>query len=80
MVLHRLEVLAFPPTDADQRQALAESVVTGLTQALAGGVLAAGRQVKWERDRTFRTIWDAVGWLNKHHPEIVLDKPYKPRK
>jgi hypothetical protein len=80
MVLHRLEELAFPPADADQKQALAESIVTGLTQPLAGGVLAAGKQAKWERERKFRTMRDAVAWLNKNHPEIDLDKPYKPRK
>lgn len=45
-----------------------------------GGVLAAGRQAKWERERKFRTTWDAIAWLNKQHPEIDLDKPYKPRK
>jgi hypothetical protein len=79
-VLHRLEELAFPPPAADARQAIVESVVTGLTQPLAGGVLAAARQAKWERERKFRTTWDAVAWLNKHHPEIDLDKPYTPRK
>jgi tRNA A-37 threonylcarbamoyl transferase component Bud32 len=79
-VLHRLEELAFPPSAADARQAVAESVVTGLAQPLAGGVLAAGRQVKWERGRTFRTTWDAVAWLREHHPEIDLDKPYTPRR
>jgi tRNA A-37 threonylcarbamoyl transferase component Bud32 len=80
LVLHRLEELAFPPADYVQQQAVAESVVIGLTQPLAGGILAAGRQAKWERERKFRTIWDAVEWLNKNHPEIDLDKPYKPRK
>jgi hypothetical protein len=80
LVLHRLEELAFPPSAADARQAVAESVVTGLTQPLAGGVLAAGRQAKWERQRRFRTTWDAVAWLREHHPEIDLDKPYTPRK
>jgi hypothetical protein len=80
IILHRLEELAFPPSDAVQQQALAESITTGLTQPLAGGVLAASRQAKWERERKFRTMWDAVAWLNKHHPEIDLDKPYKPRK
>jgi hypothetical protein len=80
LVLHRLEELAFPPADDARRQAVAESVVTGLTQPMAGGVLAAGRQVQWERQRKFRTTWDAVAWLNQHHPEIDLDKPYTPRK
>lgn len=80
MVLHRLEELAFPPSEASKQQALAESVVTRLTQPLASGVLSAGRQANWERDRKFRTMWDAVAWLNKHHPEIDLDKPYTPRK
>jgi tRNA A-37 threonylcarbamoyl transferase component Bud32 len=81
MVLHRLEELAFPPPAGEKQQAVAESVVTGLMQPLAGGVLAAGRQLQWEeRERKFRTTWDAVAWLNKHHPEIDLDKPYTPRK
>ncbi len=56
------------------------SVVSGLTEPLAAGVLAAGRQAKWERERKFRTIWDAVAWLKVHHPEIDLDAPYKPRR
>ena len=51
-----------------------------MTQPLAGGVLAAGKQAKWERERKFRTMWDAVAWLNKNHPEIDLDKPHMPRK
>jgi hypothetical protein len=80
LVLHRLEELALPPADADKQQALAESVVTGLTQPMAGGLLAVGQQAKRERDRKFRTTWDAVVWLTEHHPEIDLDKPYTPRK
>ena len=60
----------------------------GAVNVLAWGVyaqllphtLAAGRQAKWERERNFRTIWDAVAWLKVHHPEIDLDAPYKPRR
>ena len=36
--------------------------------------------MKWERERKFRTTWDADDWLHKNHPEIDLDKPYMPRK
>jgi hypothetical protein len=79
-VLHRLEELAFPPLGGDARQAVVQSLVTGLTQPLAGGVLMAGRQMKWERERKFRTIWDAVAWLQKYHPEIDLNAPYNPKK
>jgi hypothetical protein len=58
------------------------SVVSGLTEPLAAGVLAAGRQAKWERERKFGTIWDAVDWLHKNRPDIAktLDEPYKPRR
>jgi hypothetical protein len=42
--------------------------------------LAAGWQANWERERKFRTIWDAVAWLKVHHPEIALDTPYKPKR
>ncbi len=77
---HRLEELAFPPSAASQTNAVVEATVTGLTEPLAAGVLAAGRQAKWERERKFRTIWDTVAWLKVHHPEIDLDAPYKPRR
>jgi hypothetical protein len=51
-----------------------------LAQASAGDLLSVVRQAKWERERKFRTTWDAVAWLNANRPEIDLDKPYKPRK
>jgi len=78
--LRRLEQLAFPPTPAEQQRAVAESVVTGLAEPLAAGVLAAGREARARKERKFRTIWDAVAWLKVHHPEIDLDKPYTPRR
>ncbi len=58
------------------------SVVSGVTEPLAAGVLAAIRETQavGERERKFRTIWDAVAWLKVHHPEIDLDAPYKPRR
>jgi len=75
-----LEQLAFPPDDSAKRQAIVESVATGLTEPLAGGLFAAARETQALTQRKFRTIWDAVAWLKVHHPKIDLDKPYTPRR
>ena len=77
-VLRRLEELAFPPAPTDVTQALMLSVVSGMLESTTAAVLASVRQAKWEKERKFRTIWDAVAWLREHHPEIDLDAPYKP--
>lgn len=50
-----------------------------MVQPLAAGLAAVARQTKWETERQFRTMWDAIAWLEKNHPEIDLDAPYKPR-
>ena len=72
--------MAFPPDEETKRQAVVTSLVSGLTEPLAAGFVAAGRQAQWEKQRKFRTIWDAVDWLKKNHPEIDLDAPYKLRR
>jgi hypothetical protein len=59
---------------------VAESVAAGLTEPLAAGLLAVGRETQARKERKFRTIWDAVAWLKVHHPKIDLDKPYTPRR
>ena len=72
--------LAFPPSTGEQQQAVAASVVSGLMEPLAAGIFACETQARRERERKFRTIWDAVDWLKKNHLEIDLDAPYKPRR
>jgi hypothetical protein len=83
MVLHRLEEFAFPPSPAEASQPVAMTMMSGMVEPAAAGVVAAAAaavQAKWERGPKFRTTWDAVAWLHQHHPEIDLDKPYTPRK
>jgi hypothetical protein len=74
-LLLRLEELAFPPTPDE----VAQSAVAGLLAPPASAAwsltLAATRA---PRPRHFRTLWDAVAWLKKHHPEIDLDAPPPP--
>ena len=57
-------------------------MVSGLTEPLAAGIFACETQARRERERKFRTIWDAVEWLHKNRPDIAktLDAPYKPRR
>ena len=50
---------------------MATSVVCGLTEPLAAGLVAAGRQAQWEKQRKFRTIWDAVDWLKKTTRRLI---------
>jgi predicted Ser/Thr protein kinase len=83
MVLHRLEELAFPPGPTATRQQTMPVLVSGMVEPTAAAIVIAGQtalETKWERERKFRTTWDAVEWLHKNHPEIDLDKPYTPRK
>ncbi|MFO0810279.1 MAG: protein kinase [Gemmataceae bacterium] len=76
--IQRLEQLAFQPTAADRQRLVAEVIATGLVEPASLGVLAAGRQAAFERQRRFRTVWDAVAWLRQHRPDIDLDSPYRP--
>jgi hypothetical protein len=78
-LLLRLEELAFPPTPDDVARSAGLAAVAGLlapqTNVAWSLTLAAARA---PRQRHFLTVWDAVAWLKKHHPEIDLDAPPPP--
>jgi hypothetical protein len=68
-----MDELAYP--DAGYDAATSTDTAPAFAGVL-GGTPAPLMQETRHRTRKLRTMHDAALWLQQHHPEINLDKPY----
>ena len=61
----------------DQRGASDESLVELLKHPACVGLMreAVLRELGRQHGRSFRSVWDAVAWLQEHRPDIDLNSP-----
>ena len=61
----------------DQRGASDESLVELLKHPACVGLMreAVLRELGRQHGRSFRSVWDAVAWLQQHRPDLDLTSP-----
>jgi hypothetical protein len=87
--LGRLLLLQGSPNDDEERKALAavfdrllrgasdEALLELLKHPACVGLTreAVLRELGRQHERSFRSVWDAVAWLQQHRPDLDLNSP-----